>query len=30
MNIDIFAEHFSELEDSRQVAKVVYPLLRLH
>ena len=26
MNIDIFAEHFSELEDPRQSAKVVYPL----
>ncbi|WP_445771703.1 ISAs1 family transposase [Rheinheimera sp.] len=26
MNIDIFAEHFSELEDPRQAAKVVYPL----
>jgi len=26
MNIDIFAEHFSELEDPRQASKVVYPL----
>ena len=26
MNIDIFVAHFSELEDPRQAAKVVYPL----